>query len=143
MDDNRLAVLAEIKGLSAYALAQLAECASPDSPASDGAVLLTGARDSFVENVKFYADDIDESFKYGDIITEISTEMPDTYTNTLWKEFIDLCGYSEDFSEWFQDGFPHNDMEEIPRTGLRMILERMMQRFVEQLNDVPDDESDD
>ena len=116
---------------NAYQLANLAECASPDSGSSPGAMFLISVQDG-----------VNDATSYDPTQTaaEIADNAPAWLTHTLWLEFIDLCAYREDPSDL---GVDAHDMEQAARVCLYLIAERLANVLFEQYNeDGPDDDTE-
>ena len=77
-------------------LSYLAECGAPDSIDSAGSLFLLHVRDSLLEHLG-YCDCVGD---HNDAITEIADGAPDVHTHKRWQEFVDLCAYGEDLSEF-------------------------------------------
>src|SRR5262245_1287171 len=88
----------EIRGLTAFRLADVAECLCPDSPDSPGALFLTSVRDAWIEA-------IEDGPVHDDQIHEIADNAPDVYTYQRWCEFVDLGAWQEEAEacEWPKD----------------------------------------
>ena len=80
---------------NAYQLANLAECASPDSDSSPGAMFLISVQDGVNDATSYNP----TQTEWADQAAQIADNAPDVYTHTLWLEFIDLCAYREDPSD--------------------------------------------
>ena len=77
--------------LTAYNLASMADCGSPDSPESVGAMLLVHVRDAVVEYLEGhdagqYNEDERDAYAH-----EIPDGAPSVYTHERWAEFVDLA----------------------------------------------------
>ena len=122
---------------NAYQLANLAECASPDSDSSPGAKFLISVQDGVND-----AHDMEQAAdatsydptptEWADQAAEIADNASDVYTHTLWLEFIDLCAYREDPSDL---GVDAHDMEQAARVCLYLIAERLANVLFEQYNE--------
>lgn len=133
--------LDEIRDRSAYALAQDVDCACPDALDSPGARLLAGTRDAFLEEVERIGADLHPGYDLMDLISNVTDGMPSDYTHSLWSEFVDLGGYSEDVSEYASD---LSDMTETARIALHVILRRMCDSLACEIKDaLTDDDMDD
>jgi hypothetical protein len=136
---NRIDTLAEIRDYSAYALSDsdLADCGSPDTRESAGALLLTRTRDAFLEfidsNPEATADDIRED------ISTITGDMVSIYTHERWQQFVDLAAYQEESEtgEW------PTDLNDTAAAALYQIIERMVFRFADMIEKIEEDEDDD
>lgn len=107
--------------LTAYNLASMADCGSPDSPESVGAMLLVHVRDAVVEYLKGhdagqYNEDERDAYAH-----EIPDGAPSFYTHKRWAEFVDLAAYNEDPTEY---GAP-DDMNQAAAVCLYIIAERL------------------
>jgi len=109
----------EIKELSAYELATMADCASPDSPSSPGARMLAQTRDTVIEAW--------ESGRYhgsedpSDVHHAIADDAPSVYTYTAWQQFVDLGAWQEEpeTGEW------PDDLSKAAAVALYQIAERL------------------
>lgn len=96
--------LDEIKELNAYHLSGMADCASPDSLTSAGALMLESIRNSIVENIEggyITLDNLNDSGQ----LHEIADNAPSVYTHPKWLQFVDLGAYTEEpeSGEWPRD----------------------------------------
>jgi hypothetical protein len=110
----------DLKDLKVYELSRLAECGSPDSQTSPGALFLTSVRDDVVDQLERYDSDMIDTH-------EIADGAPSVYTHQLWCEFVDLEAYNEDPSE-FGGG---DDMTAMAAACLYAIAERLAQALIE------------
>lgn len=124
---------------NAYNLAAMAECGSPDSPDSAGAVFLTSVRDRVVELIEECDDWHDiatsdrlEDLDYSGGVHSIADEAPDVYTYTRWSEFVDLQAYQEDVNELGEvDG---DDLtRSVAGVALYMIAERLAWELIREV----------
>ena len=123
---------AEIR--SAYALANLADCATPDTPTSAGAAFLLGVQQTVRDD--YERDDLND-----DTAHEIADAAVPTYTGDLWRTFVDLAAYQEDPTELgVEDG---SDMDQAARVCLYMIAERLASALIEEIREADDDEAGD
>lgn len=120
----------ELRDLNAYQLSRRADCASPDSLDSAGALFLTSVRDGVLELITWDAtrwvevvegDDV-QSINDDGGVSQIADDAPDVYTYRMWAEFVDLSAYLEDPPEY---GVDRSDMEQSARVCLYMIAERL------------------
>lgn len=112
----------EIKEVSLYELVKLAECGTPDSATSAGALFLESVRDSLAEALEF--DEVNDR-----MIHEIADGAPDVYTHQRWREFVDLCAYHEDI-----EGYMSSDSTMTDRAGVALyqIAERLVYALVKE-----------
>ncbi len=82
-------MLDTIRAMSAFELAGLAECLSPDDLNSPGAVFLTRVRDAVVEAIES-GESLSEARR------QIADDAPNVYTHARWAEFVDLGAYLEE-----------------------------------------------
>lgn len=109
-----------LRDLSAFALARLADCASPDTNLSAGADFLRYVRDSLVDRlVESVRLDEDEA---SDLAHEIADQSVPIYTHQLWCTFVDLAGYDEDTSGFLGEGAT---ADSIANAALYQIGERL------------------
>ena len=100
-----------------YELASLAECASPDSGDTPGAYFLVGVAQSVADAYAF-----DRTQDVDDVVAEVADDAPSVYTDTMWREFVDLAAYREDLDEL---GVTDGGLEPQARICLYMIAERL------------------
>jgi hypothetical protein len=112
-----------VRKLSAYDLARLADCASPDSQYSHGATFLLAVRNAFVE-----------AWENGYSWELVAREAPNVYTHQMWCEFVDLAAYQEDLTDY---GFLE-DLE----TGARLALSQIAERLLYRLQEVAEEDED-
>lgn len=99
---------------SPYELAGMADCASPDSSESPGAVWL--------ETVWSVADGYDEPRDW-DVVGELADSCVPVYTHNRWQVFVDLAAYNEDPTDLGADG---SDMNQAAGVCLYLIAERLI-----------------
>lgn len=132
---NRIDTLAQIRDHSAYALSDrgLADCASPNSRESAGALLLTRTRDAFLEFVESNPDATADDIR-NDIRT-ITADMVSIYPHERWQQFIDLAAYQEEseIGQW------PSDLTETASAALYQIIDRMVYRFADLIADIDED----
>ncbi|ATI18770.1 OCR-like antirestriction protein [Streptomyces phage Daudau] len=115
----------EIKAHGPYTLAQMADTASPDAKGSPGAIFLIDIRDAVVE--AFEEDGEVDERKQGEIADGAASVM----THEKWQQWVDLCGYREDLSEF---GKPTKEgLEGIADLALYYIAHRLVTALVEEL----------
>lgn len=119
---------------TAFALARLAECYSPDSADSPGA--------RFLDSIEAdYRDRRDEgSYDEDDTPHEIADAAVPVYTHERWQTFVDLGAYEEDTTELGDDG---SDLTQSAATALYMIAERLVRALHDEIGDETTDEDDD
>ncbi|MET0711062.1 MAG: hypothetical protein ABWZ30_00960 [Jiangellaceae bacterium] len=120
-----------IRAYSANELATRAGCASPDSPASEGAQFLTTLRTTFLEALDYR--EITPGGDNVDAILERAEGAADTYTHTRWQEFVDLAAYTEDYDEYNFAGEPTTDLFELAGYGLTAIARRLLEALTAEL----------
>jgi hypothetical protein len=117
--------LDEIKELTSWQLARMADSAEPDDALdSAGAKFLTAVRDAYVEHVEYKGEDFDPSEDIGDVAHEIADGAPDVYTHTRWMEFVDIAAYHEDISDLMPE--TGDDLTKAAGVALYMIAERLV-----------------
>ena len=114
--------LQEIKDISAYGLAGMADCGTPDSKVSPGAEMLTHVRDAIVEAWEKGTCD-------GRLISETVADAPDVMTHPMWLQFVDLLAYQE-------VGMPESDLDETARWALTQIADRLANALHDELVDM-------
>ena len=87
----------ELKALTAYSLAYMAECGDPDSLDSTGAEFLKSVRDDVLEN---FLNDSWGTY-YEDTIGQLVDSCVPVYNHEIAKAFVDLLAYREDVSDYF------------------------------------------
>ena len=113
--------------LSAFELASIADCASPDSRESAGAIWLRQIQDYFNEN-------FGSNVEYPeDFAAQAADYMVPVYTHELWSIFVDLAAYREDVSELGFVVFDSTNPDRLPMTALYMIAERLVNALIEEL----------
>jgi hypothetical protein len=121
--------LTNVNAWSAYFIASHSDvdCGSPDSPTSPGATFLTDVRDATVEYITTAIDDDDlltvserivENFGSGHYPAPIATV-------DVWRTFVDLAGWSEDFSSVGQDTVATDDLSDVAGLALDLIGDRV------------------
>ena len=115
-----MTILDDIDGYSAYVLAGMANCLSPDTLTSPGALLLEEVRDGVTNAIRegrITLDDFNDSGQ----LHEICDDAPSIYTGVLWEQFADLGAYLEEpeSGEWPQD------LTEVAGIALYQICDRL------------------
>lgn len=146
--------LAEFREMNAYHLADMAGCGTPDTLTSPGAVLLDLVRvevlDSWVDAAprEGRTDEDRDGIDWVDTATNIADNAPSVYTHDCWTQFLDLCAYNEDISDWLGGELP-DDLNKISTIAVYSIADRlarlMFEALVEELecDCCTDDEADD
>lgn len=145
--------LEAIRKRPVYALADdmttYAGTATPDAPDSDGADLLSAARDAVVEQVD-YLIDADEMGNPGDTryalenmvdeIGDLMDSVPSVATGTIWSTYVDLAAYRTDL---YVDAFGDDgadDMTRIAGVTLALIAEGLGRRLIDELIEANDED---
>lgn len=125
-------ILEDLQDLSAFQLASIAECGSPDSASSYGAEMLELVYMSVIEELRDLESigdwDTDRTF-------EIAEGCINVYTHKLWTAFVDLCAYQEPVSEFASLGYSINiaydGMEKLAWIALHSINVRLIDALLE------------
>ncbi|UFD98006.1 hypothetical protein PQC18_gp68 [Streptomyces phage Pablito] len=129
----------KIEQHSVYELATIADCGKPDSKVSLGSDFLASVRDDVLDKVNDYWDGKPSTLE--DVILaqreriqdEVSDSAPSVYTHTMWTEYVDLCAYQEDLSEF---GTPTDDtMEGRARLALSAIGFRLASALLDEIEE--------
>lgn len=121
-----MSVIKDIEEMSAYYLANLAECGSPDDGSSPGACFLIEIRDGFLEAVSDLEDD-ESIFDRLSYVTdhgqhwEMVQNAIDYRTHSMWGQFVDLQGYLEELESEPET----TDMNELAGYALYQIGNRL------------------
>ena len=103
MSINYLAKVEEIKASRAYSLAGMADCMSPDTLMSAGAVFLCDVRDAVLELIDGL-DDFDGANDFERLTEDATHELADNavpiYTAEKWSTFTDLGAWQTDVSDY-------------------------------------------
>lgn len=120
-----------------YQLANMADCAGPDTNTSPGAhwleVVATDALDMIAERA---GEDIEDQH---DRIHEMADGLVPVYTYEKWQVFTDLAAWQEDVTEYGEI----TDMEQGAGIALFMIAERLIRAIIEDRKDAADDDDED
>jgi hypothetical protein len=120
--------------VNVYELANLADCAGPDTNTSAGAEFLRSIYAAAVNYRDGYADED------GDAASEIADGTVPTYTGEVWETFTDLAAWQEDPTEL---GFDGGDMEQGAKLCLYLIGQRLAYVLMEQASETDEDEDED
>lgn len=116
---------------NAYALASVADVASPDFPDSPGAEFLVSVRDDAVERFDLVDSEDRESTDWTDTAHEIADSQVPSHTHEKWLAFVDLQAYYEDVSELVDDT---SDLNHIGGVALYEIGRRLAVAVLETLS---------
>lgn len=139
---ERADLIEDIKARNAYHLSGDADCSSPDSHTSPGALMLLSVRDSVIEAIE-YAPAILDDDEWHDMTHDIADQAPDVYAHTKWAEFVDLAAYNEDPSDL---GAESDDMDKAASVCLYIIAERLAGALFSELAEAdnePENDDDD
>lgn len=128
--------LANLANLSPYALARMADVASPNSVGSPGAAFLARVRNALVEHLST----ADLSSEYlSDALAELADGAVPIYTHDLWSAFVDIAAYNVD-----DDGLCSEDssMEDRAKVALYVTAQTLLSALVDEVSN-DDDEGDD
>jgi hypothetical protein len=116
-----MAFLQDLKDTSAFELARMAGCESPDSPTGPGAEFLGEIRDAVVERWEAGRFDWDSANSDGDLIGECEAEgiIPDGY-HDMALLFVDLGAYRQS-NEHTMNGEWTGQLDEIMRDAIAQI----------------------
>lgn len=113
--------LDEMREVSPYVLAEMAQCRTPDSRSSAGAKLLDSVRDDVRRAIKeatITLDDFDDDGQ----LHAIADDAPSIWTVERWHQFVDLAAYHEEPE--FDDAWP-KDLNQAAAVALYQICERL------------------
>lgn len=121
----------DVKELTVWQLARMADCVTPDRTDSPGGDWLDTVRRDALDT--FDADDPDQE------TSESADSLVPIYTATVWAVFVDLGAYQEDVTEFG----PIEDMEQAAKVALYMIADRLISAIWSDLReDAEDDDSE-
>lgn len=120
--EAELAEEEEAEELTAWQLANMADCLSPDSLTSPGAGWLQRVARDAVELLEDQADDLTDG------IAELADSSVPVYTHELWQVFVELGGYQEDVSELLGS---ERDLTKCASVALYLIAERLLTALVQ------------
>ena len=147
--------LEAIRKRPVYALAvdmtTYAGTAAPDARDSDGANLLSAARDAVVDQVDHLidADEMgnpdDTRYALEKMVEEIGDLMdsvPSVATGTIWSTYVDLAAYRTDlYADAYGDGGAEN-MTRIADITLVLIAEEMGRQLIDELIEANDEDEE-
>lgn len=129
----------ELEGLSAYRLADMAECGGPDAPNSAGAELLESVRNAVVEAVRWIV--TEDGLTLSEALAEVAEEHHELvdgalpiYTGPIWASFVDLEAHREDPSELSAHDA---DMTSQATACLYIIADRLAAQLIDSQQEVP------
>lgn len=114
-----------------WQLADMADCATPDSDTSDGAQMLARVAEDIASLIVDMADDLadvdvtewPDTLDYAGAVHGITDAAPDIYTSGKWRQFVDLAAWQEDpVGEYGPD--VAKDLDQLASIALYMIAER-------------------
>lgn len=108
--------------LTAWQLANMADCLQPDSLTSPGAAWLQAIARDAGELLEDQADDLTDG------IAERADSSVPAYTHELWQVFVELGGYQEDVSELVG---AERDLTKAAGVALYLIAERLLTALVQ------------
>ena len=136
MTNYRAAVMTETGDIpSAYFLAGMADCASPNTPESAGAVFLTRVAHDTLAALD-YVDAVTDERETEDIPSEVADAAVPIYTHNVWATFTDLAAWQEDPTELMGGEF---DMEQAAKVSLYMIAERLVWALLAEIRQAAED----
>lgn len=119
--------LDDMRALTAYVLADMAQCESPDSHSSPGAKFLDSVRDEVVraiEDGRITIDDFDDNGQSH----SIADDAPSIWTHERWRQFVDLGAYHEEPE--LDDAWP-KDLNKTAAIALYQIADRLTRALCE------------
>lgn len=116
----------EIRALTSYSLAGMANCQGPDAIDSPGADYLDSVRIAVLEAFDYHRNDVPNLM---DHCSDVAGEVLTVYTHPRWLVFVDLCAYQEDVS----DLGPLEDMETAAVWANAQIGDRLVSELVDSL----------
>lgn len=111
----------EMRNASAYMLADMAGCGTPEGHGSPGAKFLDSVRDEVaraIEDGRITLDDFDDDGQ----LHSIADDAPSIWTHERWRQFADLAAYFEEPE--FDDAWPR-DLNEAAAVALYQIAGRL------------------
>jgi hypothetical protein len=116
MDKKVKDALQFLAAVSVFELSRIGECGSPDSLTSPGAELLDNIRINLIDHL--------ENNPESEVqISEIAESSISVYTHPSWLQFVDLCAYQEDISEYMALG---STMTQQAQYALAYLAERVL-----------------
>lgn len=128
--------------LNAYQLANLADCASPDTNDSPGARFLLGVQDDVNEVMGAWENgpsDYDLSDEAHMIADQAAYNAEARGTYNKWLTFVDLAAWQQDTDEWG----PFEDMNKAADIALYTIARTLAERLIEEAAQTSDEDDED
>lgn len=119
--------LDDMRDASAYMLAEMASCESPDSHGSAGAKFLDSIRDEVmraIEDGRITLDDFDDNGQ----AHSIADDAPSIWTHERWRQFVDLGAYHEEPE--IDDAWP-KDLNQAAAVALYQVADRLTRALCE------------
>lgn len=111
----------EMRDASAYTLAEMAQCESPDTNGSPGAKFLISVRDEVVRAIEGRRITLDDFDDHGQC-HGIADDAPSIWTHERWRQFVDLGAYNEEPE--IDDAWP-TDLNQAAGIALYQIADRL------------------
>lgn len=111
----------EMNDASAYILADMAQCETPDTNGSPGAKFLISVRDEVVRAIEDRRITLDDFDDHGQSHS-IADDAPSIYTHERWRQFVDLGAYNEEPE--YDDAWP-KDLNQTAAVALYQIADRL------------------
>jgi hypothetical protein len=89
--------VADIRSMTVYTLARLADCAEPDTDETAGADFLRYTARDTAEHIA-YVDDV-RDIDVCDAAHDIADGAPSVYTAHRWAQYVDLAAYTEPIAD--------------------------------------------
>jgi hypothetical protein len=116
MDKKVKEALEFLAAVSVFELSRIADCGSPDSLKSPGAELLDNIRVNLIDHLENNPESAVQ-------VAEIAESSVTVYTHPIWLQFVDLCAYNEDISEYMALG---STMTQQAQYSLGYLAERVI-----------------
>lgn len=127
-----MSVISDIRDMSVYYLADLADCGSPDASASPGGKFLDEIREALLEDIEDEnnGETVLERLQYvleSGRDREVIQGAVDYRTHQMWLSFVDLCAYEEEL-----DG-EYTDLESQCFAALEQIGQRLVSALTQEI----------
>jgi hypothetical protein len=113
--------LDDMRDASAYVLADMAQCESPDTNGSPGAKFLISVRDEVVRAIEDRRITLEDFDDHGQSHS-IADDAPSIWTHERWRQFVDLGAYNEEPE--YDDAWP-KDLNQTAAVALYQIADRL------------------